>query len=1457
MADEAQGALLRQQMIDAGAPPTQVEAYMTGLRTQMLQAGAPPAEVDAYFGNVKPDFTQLEHSMAGLVEGTPPKEATDPLAQLNAGLQMSVSGLAIRRSMPDTVLAENAGLMEHILFGTGQMIGDMPASIAGLVGGASAGGAAGSAVPVVGTTVGAIVGAGAGSTALPTMLRETMINMYEGTGPFTWDGFYTGATEVAWKTAKSAVVGAVAAPLGAVASKVVEPVAGPFIAGAANATTFAGAATVTGAALEGQLPSSEDFVAGAILALGFHTAGQIVGAGKRFVPNQAGEDVAANLRDIYHRTGLTPKEAVEKAQTDVVFRAEILAKRSANGTRVSPELDIMARDLGRQDQGEAPMKVEPAPKPKEGEEPVPPKAPNLTPEDVPPVHLELFRALEQSADDAVSPAGAIGRYQIMPNTARQYGFDPARLQDPVYNETVARAILADLNNKFDGNMADMAVAYNAGPGRARAWIKGGRVFSSLPLETQRYLLHAEELGAVDLGARDAISTRVLEDQGETFADMPPDLISSGGGGGRKPPLEGDILRPDDPGGRKRIEGEEPFAKAGEDELRDTILEIVGPDGRRNEEDTLLNALNPVKLIRGFQSQLEPAAKIDKQLGIPKSEPGIEDMFRQTFGSVGRANLFWETGPVHLTDDGLGVPVWQSKKGASFRAAYKAVKEDGGDRAGFLAYRLAARTIEKARQGIETGVDPAAAKAYLEKPEVRAKYERGARVMQEAKDAAIDYLLASGVISEAMAEATKLANQEHIVMRRIMDEDYMPPRPGRSFGVRTPMKVMKGSKRQVVDPELADVDNLVLQIAMADRNVAMGYLLKKVEEFNATRPAPEQIPLVRVKDTETGKELKVELQDEMGNPIPNEVAAGLEPMIATKKLAKGRSPDDFIYFRDGKPEVWHSLDPDLSNVLRVVWTGKMDPVPNLLVKIAELQRAGITGELDFAFRSITYGQFSAAVFAEGGSKVPFSDLYRGILSGLGWKDAGAWDRFAASGGAGSALSDIRRNYIDTDIQVVFEKTNLVKRVWNAVTHPLDALRLFQHAANTAAQVGLMRRLEKTGKSSLKAAMLARRAYLDHAEGFTTNFVNAWARMVPFMGVGIKDFEQVLRAFKERPIGTIASGAVIVTLPTLLNYAANAWVDQFLPEKERYANLPQWQRDLFWILPPTADGIRVKVKRPPSFGSFIFGTMPERMLDYAMAEAVGKGADAVKELRETFFSMVQQSVPPVAPSLVQPIIEDWADKTLFGRPLMPQRLEDRTNWLQYTPDTTQTAKEIAKFFGPMGMNMADNLPRGITSPIVLENYVKGWLGPLPLTILGILEAPFKPMERPWEPSDIPWVSSFLVRNPGAGQALEDFYTELDSFTKAHADLKAAMESQDPVLMLRMSGNVKAFTSLYSTRKAISTMSALVNAIGRDKTLTNDEKLKNIDGLYDAMYAAAKAGLLVMRALPENGSQLTPTP
>lgn len=91
--------------------------------------------------------------------------------------------------------------------------------------------------------------------------------------------------------------------------------------------------------------------------------------------------------------------------------------------------------------------------------------------------LAIARRESEFNPAAVSGAGARGLMQLMPATAKSMAasegvpYRPAALTgDPAYNARLGAAYLTELSEEFGMNPVLIAVAYNAGPSRARAWI---------------------------------------------------------------------------------------------------------------------------------------------------------------------------------------------------------------------------------------------------------------------------------------------------------------------------------------------------------------------------------------------------------------------------------------------------------------------------------------------------------------------------------------------------------------------------------------------------------------------------------------------------------------------------------------------------------------------------------------------------------------------------------------------------------------------------------------------------------------------------------------------------------------------------------------------------------------------------------------------------------------------------
>jgi hypothetical protein len=90
--------------------------------------------------------------------------------------------------------------------------------------------------------------------------------------------------------------------------------------------------------------------------------------------------------------------------------------------------------------------------------------------------------------NAVSPKGARGVMQVMPNTQKDPGFGVAAAKDdsPAELQRVGEDYYAAMQKKY-GNDTLAAIAYNMGPGATDDWLSKGGDFNKLPAETQSYI----------------------------------------------------------------------------------------------------------------------------------------------------------------------------------------------------------------------------------------------------------------------------------------------------------------------------------------------------------------------------------------------------------------------------------------------------------------------------------------------------------------------------------------------------------------------------------------------------------------------------------------------------------------------------------------------------------------------------------------------------------------------------------------------------------------------------------------------------------------------------------------------------------------------------------------------------------------------------------------------------------
>jgi hypothetical protein len=191
----------------------------------------------------------------------------------------------------------------------GALAGDIPA----MVGGALIGGGGG---PITAT---------AGAFALPAGMRKVITDAYEKGEATNWTEFWERASGAIIETAKGYITGAATGAVGKAAGML--PIASPTAKAAATVSGEVATMVTVGKALEGEVPTADDFIDAAIVV------GGVKGAVK----------TAKKMREVYSKAGVKPDEFIADTERDVTigqdFVAENLEVPRAYGV-VTAEFDI-------------------------------------------------------------------------------------------------------------------------------------------------------------------------------------------------------------------------------------------------------------------------------------------------------------------------------------------------------------------------------------------------------------------------------------------------------------------------------------------------------------------------------------------------------------------------------------------------------------------------------------------------------------------------------------------------------------------------------------------------------------------------------------------------------------------------------------------------------------------------------------------------------------------------------------------------------------------------------------------------------------------------------------------------------------------------------------------------------------------------------------------------------------
>ena len=1336
----------------------------------------------------------------------------DPVSMLDAiqyGFQGSVTGLASREKLPDSLTPQQVSqmsTMQRVGMQVGTLAGDVPTLAVGAVAGSFGGPAAPVSIP-------------ASAMALTEGTRAYYMEQIKNGDVRSSEEFLRRSGAVLGSAAKGAVIGGLTGGAGVVAGR------GAAMLGATTgmqtaAKLAAETATMPTAAagIEGRLPEPHEFVDAAILVGGLHAAG-----GLRHVP-----EMVPKLRDIYAKTGKDPIAVAQAAEVDPTVRQDMLSINRDVPQAIAEEIATKRpQDIKPESEAESSAPTAPTAASDEGalqsagsgthipiaeDKPVMPEGELSRAAAVPlsDVVQSLADALEVPIRTGkMGPSGrnAEGIYKVTPEVIRTRTANDVATVVHEAGHHIQKQLFGDISaaplRAFRDELAPIATQPRAGQS---ALPEGFAEFVA------KYVVNPDEAKAV--------APRFYEHFEKTLSERAPEF------------------------GTALLNAREAVKRWADQPAAQEVLSHISIEGRESEGliSRLLSKDTWDTLYTNFVDRLYPLKKATDILAEGKELPADMNPYTlaRTFaGAKGKATHFIERSPfTYGTWENVGKPLAETLRAV-----------DNLDE--FRAFLVSRRGLELESRGIKSGIRPEAMRATAER--LGEKYEPLARELDEYQNHVVNYLVDSGMLSAETAAAMREMNQNYVPFFRVMENAGGFLGSGKSLTGRNPIRRIKGSGRDIIDPLESIIKNTYAMIEAAEKNGIGRALTDLASKTDGAGWLVEKLPTPKAAVQVRAEDVSKAFIDSLGPISPSikdsikalaESADMGEMLTFWQNAATLDKKSQIAVFRDGKREVYQ-VAPEIAEVMNGLSTETIPLLVKLISIPAKMLRAGATLTPDFMVRNLIRDAVSTGVLSRTGF-IPGLDTAKGLKRAVA-KDKFYWD-WVKAGGDQASLVSMDRTTLQTTLKDI-TATGYTERVWNVVKNPLELLRLGSELSEKMTRLGEFgKATEKHGndKAGLMQAAYESRDIMDFSRrGKLTASFNL---ITAFFNASMQGLDRTARGAVENPRRFLVRTALFIGIPSILN-AINNYGDKDVAE------VPRAQRDMFWITPIGQGESKVLLRIPKPFEQGVmFGSTLERATEFILDAAHDKYGSIEKARQEAFRglgkSMLDVSAPNLVPTAFAPMIEAFANRSLpFDRPIIPKNREGLLPEYQYTPSTTELTKAISSFIGalpPVG-------EKNTFSPARAENYIRGYTGGMGMYALQLVDAMARkagvvgdPVKPAATLADIPVVRAFVIRHPSMGaesiQRFFDHYEESTSYLKTINALGKDFKYADVANLLPYS----VYQAMDAPHKALSEITKAIDLINKIPSMTPDEKRQQIDSLYFHAIEIAKFGNKVFETL-----------
>ncbi|SCX75989.1 LPD38 domain-containing protein [Desulfoluna spongiiphila] len=600
---------------------------------------------------------------------------------------------------------------------------------------------------------------------------------------------------------------------------------------------------------------------------------------------------------------------------------------------------------------------------------------------------------------------------------------------------------------------------------------------------------------------------------------------------------------------------------------------------------------------------------------------------------------------------------------------------------------------------------------------------------------------AGFLSKSEWNRIKNANQEYVPFKRLMDDMV---KLGPKFDAEgKPLKTIEGSGRPLTNVLQQWAVDLQSTFRAIEHNRVVNML------------ADTDIKGATIKRLKLGKDHDAvsEVANRMG--IKRSEVTAVDLMEATH----GKESSVIYGYRDGKRyayEVPEGIARAMNNLTGREWSPK-SPGGRFLHKIlkapATLLRGGATSSPDFMAANVVRDISSAFAFSENGNR-HIRSFAEGAYHAM--KTTNTYKEWLRSGGAMGNLSSEHLGHLQGDVYRSLSERTLhntvdMKKLWT----------IYQKIGGTAESATRVGEFIQAGR---KGASLTERAYQSRDISLDFGKAGSWGRyindLVAFHNAGIQSMAKLHHAFKRDPQGTALRVFGVVTLPSIV-------INTLFGDDERVKEVPQWERDLYWVL-PIGDYL-VRIPKPHEVG-IIFGSSFERGLD-AMRREDPHAWDGFRN------SIMEKFGLSISPTIAEPYIESLTNHSFFtGNNLVPHYMEDVLPEFQRTTYTSATARKISSVIARGAEALGYDHGEGTVSPIMIDNLVQSWTAGMGRYATMGLDHFLRPKEEvppEWRMEDLPVVRAFMIRSPKSSSR------SMDAFMKRHKKAVRSWTTADGLL------------------------------------------------------------------------------